>query len=101
MSWCCEFVEHVEEKYVHNFMKTFNECSLVAMTHGVPGQPGHHHVNCQTPEYWIKHFKEYGFNYLEDYSISLRKLLPDWDSINTDFVPNGGHVKNTLMIFKK
>lgn len=101
MSWCCEFVEHVEEIYVDNFMKTFNECSLVAMTHGLPGQPGHHHVNCQPPEYWIKHFEKYGFNYLEEYSIGIRKLLPDWDSNNPVFVPNGGHVKNTLMIFKK
>lgn len=101
MSWCCEFVEHVEEKYLHNFMKTFNESNLVAMTHALPGQPGHHHVNCKNADYWIKIFNEYGFEYLEDYSISLRNLLPDWNKNEPNFVPNGGHVKNTLMIFKK
>jgi hypothetical protein len=101
MAWCCEFVEHVYEKYLHNFMKTFNECEFVAMTHGLPGQPGHHHVNCQNSEYWIDIFREYEFTYLEEYSIYLRELLPSWDLNNPNFIPNGGHVKNTLMVFKK
>ena len=101
MAWCCEFVEHVESQYINNFMKTFYECGLVAMTHGVPGQPGFHHVNCQNADYWINIFKLYKFSYLEEYSLSLRVLLPDWDKNKPDFVPNGGHVKNTLMIFKK
>lgn len=79
----------------------FNESNLVAMTHALPGQPGHHHVNCKNADYWIKIFNEYGFEYLEDYSISLRNLLPDWNKNEPNFIPNGGHVKNTLMIFKK
>jgi SAM-dependent methyltransferase len=100
LAWCCEFVEHVDEQYLHNFMKTLDKCDLVAMTHAVPGQPGHHHVNCQVAEYWIDIFMQYKFEFLEEYSLSLRTLLPNWDN-NTDVVPNGGHVKNTLMVFKK
>jgi len=96
--WCCEFVEHVEEKYVDNFMKTFQKCKMVAMTHGVPGQPGYHHVNCQEAKYWIDIFDKYGFEYLEKESLMLRKLLFNSDG---SWTPNGSHVRNTLMLFKR
>lgn len=98
LAWCCEFVEHVEEKYVNNFMKTFQKCKLVAMTHGVPGQPGYHHVNCQEAKYWIDLFSKYGFDYLEEESFMLRKTLFNPDG---SWTPNGSHVRNTLMIFKR
>ena len=51
--WCCEFVEHVEERYVPNIVPSLSLGTLVAMTHAVPGQGGHHHVNCRTSDYWI------------------------------------------------
>ena len=50
--WSCEFVEHIEERYVPNFLETFLMAPLVLMTHAAPGQQGHHHVNCQLPDYW-------------------------------------------------
>lgn len=59
--WCCEFVEHVEEKYVGNFLETFRCCNAIAMTHALPGQKGWHHVNCQSAEYWIDKMKQIGF----------------------------------------
>jgi len=98
LAWCCEFVEHVEEKYKANFMQTFAKCNLVAMTHAVPGQPGFHHVNCQNADYWITTFSDYGFEYLEEKSLMLRKLLFNEDG---SWKPNGGHVRNTLMLFKR
>lgn len=98
LAWCCEFVEHVEEKYLSNFMKTFQKCKFVAMTHAVPGQPGFHHVNCQEAKYWIDIFSEYGFDYLEDESLMLRKTLFNSDG---SWTPNGSHVRNTLMLFKR
>lgn len=98
LSWCCEFVEHVEEKYIHNFMKTFSKCNVAAITHAVPGQPGYHHVNCQNAQYWIDIFEKYNFHYNEELSLSLRRLLRDE---NGSPLPNGNHVMNTLMIFEK
>lgn len=50
--WSCEFVEHIDEIYVPNFLETFKQAPLVMMTHAEPGQMGHHHVNCQTADYW-------------------------------------------------
>jgi hypothetical protein len=118
IAWCCEFVEHVEEEYVPNFMKTFEECNIAVITHGVPGQPGFHHVNCQEAKYWIDKFEKSGFIYLEELSLQLRELLPyfrhdngNFYDINGEigkfdngincFLPNGAHVKNTLMVFEK
>lgn len=59
--WCCEFVEHVEEQYVPNFLATFKVAPLVLMTHAEPGQGGYHHVNCQMPSYWIGAMAAIGF----------------------------------------
>ena len=118
LAWCCEFVEHVEEQYSENFLKTFDNCKIIAMTHGLPGQPGFHHVNCQEPEYWIKKMNDRGFYYNKNFSIELRELLPKFtvkdgiflnengevgkfNNIIDEFLPNGAHIKNTLLIFEK
>lgn len=60
--WSCEFVEHVEERFVGHFLATFACAPLVLMTHAEPGQNGWHHVNCQWPNYWIKRMESIGFD---------------------------------------
>lgn len=59
--WSCEFVEHVEERYVPNFLETFRSARWVLMTHADPGQAGHHHVNCRTSLYWTRRLREVGY----------------------------------------
>jgi SAM-dependent methyltransferase len=71
LGWSCEFVEHVEQQYVSNFMKTFQQCKYIAMTYAAPGQGGHHHVNENTPDYWKNVFTQYGFYYLEHETTEL------------------------------
>lgn len=61
-----EFLEHVEEKYVSNFMPSFQKGKYVFCSAAPPGQSGHHHVNCKPKEYWIEKFKEYGFKFDEE-----------------------------------
>lgn len=61
LAYSSEFLEHVEEQFVPNFMETFKCCRFVCVTHGVPGQDGHHHVNCQDTSYWIEQFGRHGF----------------------------------------
>jgi len=68
-----EFVEHVEEKFIPNFMGAFNLCRRVVITHGEPGQHGHHHVNCKPSSYWVKQFSKYGFGWDEDETELLRR----------------------------
>jgi len=63
LAYSCEFVEHVEERYVPNYMETFMSCKYALITYAPPGHVGHHHVNCQAEEYWIEKFADHGFWY--------------------------------------
>jgi SAM-dependent methyltransferase len=58
---CCEVVEHVEERYVANVLRTLANGRVIAMTHALPGQRGYHHVNCQPPSYWVQRIEALGY----------------------------------------
>jgi|TARA_R100000030_G_C3245758_1_gene121758 SAM-dependent methyltransferase len=73
IGWSVEFVEHVYEKYMPNYMPAFKVCKIVVITYAPPGTPGHHHVNLQEESYWIEKFKQYGFTYDLTMSIKLRE----------------------------
>lgn len=73
LAWTVEFVEHIEEQYIRNFVATMDKCKYVLMTHAFPGQPGHHHVNCQTTEYWAHIMNAFGFSILLDETNAIRK----------------------------
>ena len=72
--WSCEFVEHVWEEFLPNFMKDFQRGKFVVMTYAPPGKAGHHHVNCNTQEYWIEKFKEYGFQFDQGLTDKVRQV---------------------------
>jgi SAM-dependent methyltransferase len=72
LGWAVEFVEHVDECHVPNFMATLARCKVVFITAAVPGQPGHHHVNCQWGDYWIARFADSGFDYDIDATLGVR-----------------------------
>lgn len=61
IGWSCEFLEHVAEQYMDNYMDTFRKCKRVVVTHAFPGQGGHHHVNEQDSNYWFQQFGRRGF----------------------------------------
>jgi hypothetical protein len=88
--WSCEFVEHVDEEYAMNFIDTFKNAKYLAMTHAFPNQPGHHHVNCQNSEYWIKLLEENNFKYNNDYTLKLRNMTNN----------NAVHIKSSLLFFE-
>ena len=74
LAWSCEFVEHVEERYLPNFLETFRHAGrYVFLTHALPGQPGWHHVNCQEPGYWIDKLFSIGFSFDYDLTIEARR----------------------------
>jgi hypothetical protein len=72
LGWAVEFVEHVDECHVPNFMATLARCKAVFITAAAPGQPGHHHVNCQPGDYWIARFAAAGFDYDRDATLGVR-----------------------------
>jgi hypothetical protein len=64
---------------------------MAVITHGEPGQAGHHHVNCQDDAYWIEKFAEGGFIHVPDETAILRKT-DRWSS---------GWGRRTLMMFRR
>lgn len=72
--WSCEFVEHVEEQFVQNFLATFACGDLLLMTHAFPGQGGYHHVNCRDDVYWIDVVSDVGFNHDEELTKTTRSM---------------------------
>lgn len=78
--WCCEFVEHVEERYLPNWLDYLCATPLVLMTHAEPGQAGYHHVNCQPADYWIGVMAAKGFHLDREMTQTTRALA----SVNTN-----------------
>jgi SAM-dependent methyltransferase len=90
MVHCIEVVEHVDEKYIDNLLTTLCCGKYIFMTHGLPKQRGHHHVNNQLPEYWINHFKDRGYVHIEEDSLKIRELSG-----------TGKHIRESGMVFVK
>ena len=73
---CCEVVEHIDEEYLANVLGTLANGRVIAMTHAVPGQTGHHHVNCQPSSYWIDALETLGYRFLpEETEEGKRRIL--------------------------
>lgn len=69
--WSCEVAEHIAPEKIQNYIDTLINGRIIAMTHAVPGQGGHHHVNCQPKEYWIKLITDRGYVLSEDNDIFI------------------------------
>ena len=74
LAWMCEFVEHIEEKYISNVVPFLQRAKLILMTHASPGQAGHHHVNCRDAEYWKGFMNAAGFVFDEKMTAITRDL---------------------------
>lgn len=83
--WSVEFVEHIDEKYISNFMPSFQSCRRIIMTCSNNPIP-RLHKNPQLPSYWIKVFAEYGFKYNPKLSESIQKI----STLNRDFFRETG-----------
>lgn len=74
LGYSTEFLEHVDEKYINNYINAFKNCKYLLITGAPEHWPGHHHVNCQNHEYWLKVFNDNGF-ILDPYNtLKVREL---------------------------
>lgn len=73
--WSCEVGEHIEEKFVDNFVQTLtiNCRQVLAMCAAPKNCGGYHHVNCQEPQYWIEKIENQGLIYQKDLTIEWRE----------------------------
>jgi hypothetical protein len=58
---CVEVVEHIDQEFLSFLLDTLTNGRIICMTHAVPGQGGHHHVNEQPAEYWLNHLRQRGY----------------------------------------
>tara|TARA_R100000278_G_scaffold120673_1_gene103342 strand:+ start:1678 stop:2301 length:624 start_codon:yes stop_codon:yes gene_type:complete len=101
LCWSCEFVEHVDEEYRDNFLEVFAYAKHLAITYAEPGQPGHHHVNCQPKEYWIENLKRYGFEYDEQITKELREVAyKDALEYNSQYKDNHFNLRGLFFVKK-
>ena len=94
-AYSCEFLEHVEEQYIKNFMPAFQRCRYVTVTHATPGMAGHHHVNLRGDQYWIDVFSEWGFKHDPEETQQIR----DISTMNLDLKPHRQFFKSTGLFF--
>jgi SAM-dependent methyltransferase len=76
---CFEVAEHVDPDCSHQFVE--NLCGLsdrVLMSAAPPGQGGHHHVNCQDPEYWQIQFGYRGYERVPWVEQALKAAWQPW-----------------------
>lgn len=73
LAYSTEFLEHVYEQYIPNFLPSFQKAKYVFCSAAPKGQGGHHHVNENSKEYWIEKFDSYGFTYLKEDSDEISK----------------------------
>ena len=101
LCWSCEFVEHVDEEYRDNFLEVFAYAKHLAITYAEPGQPGHHHVNCQPKEYWIENLKRYGFEYDKQITKELRGVAyKDALEYNSQYKDNHFNLRGLFFVKK-
>ena len=86
--WCVEFVEHVEEKFVYNFLPSLSCGRVLLLTAAPPGHKGYHHVNCRPQRYWIDMIEAAGMSYDEEETKDLRAA----STMKRDFVRKRGMV---------
>jgi SAM-dependent methyltransferase len=96
LGWSVEFVEHVYEKYIPNYMPCFQACKNIIISYAPPGFPGHHHVNCQTESYWIDTFSQYGL----DHDPVATEILRELSTMNIDKDTDKQFIKNRGLVFK-
>jgi hypothetical protein len=77
LAWSTEFVEHVYDTYIPNFMPSYQKAKYVYCSAAPPGQGGYHHVNEQPLEYWYKVFDAYGFDPDFEFMEELRATSGD------------------------
>jgi len=95
IGWSCEFVEHVYEEFIPNYVEAFRACKAVMITYAPPGWPGHHHVNCQERQYWIDTLFDYGLSYEDTWTEELRE-----SSTMNIYNPKKAFVRNRGLMFR-
>ena len=98
LCWSVEFAEHIEEKYILNFIRDFQKCRHLIFTAAPPGWGGVGHVNEQDENYWIKTLERHNFSLDVNNTNVIRKIsLLEFD--NRIRIPKKQFVRNRGLFF--
>jgi len=70
--WAVEFIEHVHEDYMDNWLATMRSAHYIITTHSKWG--GHHHVAIHHEWWWIEKFESRGFMHVPELTDIIRRL---------------------------
>lgn len=85
--WSVEFLEHVPEEFVDNYMKTFALGSYIVCTASQNSNVPYHY-NCKPLEYWIEKFAAYGFKFEKETTVKLKEM----STMGREFIQETGMV---------
>jgi SAM-dependent methyltransferase len=90
LCWSAEFVEHVDEEFIPNYVADMKRASIIVLTHGEPGQNGHHHVTLKDDQWWVEKLGSFGLIH-DPAETALLRLTDRWGA---------GWGRRTLMLFR-
>lgn len=94
---CLEVAEHLPDSHSRFLVERLAQVApLILFSAAVPGQTGVGHVNEQWPSYWIKRFKERGFQALDPLRPAIRedRLIPWWYRQNLMMFATGAAISS-------
>lgn len=96
-----DFLEHVEEKYIDNYMKDFSLGKLIIIHTPPKGTKGWHHVNTNDKYYWIETFKKYNLIFDEKLTDLVRNISEYYNPRDMMYIEKNMmiHPKNNYLVF--
>ena len=96
-----DFVEHVEEQYVENYMKDFMLGKRIILHTPPKGTPGHHHVNTADSDYWILLFAQFGAKYDSHMTKQVRELSDYYNPVDMAYFNKHPNIlpKHNYLVF--
>ena len=87
LGWSHDFVEHVDEQYIPNYMDTFSKCSkYVCLSFAVKGCRGYHHVNTNDLPYWVDLFATRGFKPNNELTEQAKRISIDGGKLTPEIL---------------
>ena len=97
-----DFVEHVEEQYMENYMKDFMLGKRIILHTPPKGTPGHHHVNTADRDYWILLFAQFGAKYDSHMTKQVRELSDYYNPVDMAYFNKHPNIlpKHNYLVFQ-
>lgn len=91
---CTEVAEHLEPEHADRLVELLCEVkpNSIVFTAAPPGQDGHHHVNCQPPEYWQRKFWKHRYGVDQHVTDQLKV---GWQNLS-----RLSHMRTNVMVFR-